>query len=85
MQAFVLCCSGSNVYHQGLQVVCEVCEEALLLAGLEGGLASDSPVIAGKALLGDVRSLLCTAKNSESMDHPTIHPKMIGSTHSFRL
>ena len=58
-----VCAHGSdNAYHQGLQIVSEVCEEPLLLVGLEGGLTPDGPVIAAQPLLSDVGSLAGTSR-----------------------
>ena len=60
-------------YHQGLQIVPQVCEEALLLVGMEGGLAPDCPVIASQPLLGDVGSLPCIAGKKVHTDDPHRH------------
>jgi len=42
---------------EGLQVVGEVCEQAFLLVGLEGGLTPDGPVKASQPLLADIARL----------------------------
>lgn len=42
---------------EGLQVVGEVCEQAFLLVGLEGGLTPDGPVKASQSLLADTAHL----------------------------
>ena len=42
---------------EGLQVVGEVCEQAFLLGGLEGGLTPDGPVKASQPLCADITRL----------------------------